>query len=453
MLSQFFNIFIGTLIITIINNFYLLFVTSIFIDQKVSFHKIRGRFVFASFILAGLLSSISFQNIYTGTHQLTTLTTTLMNCLQIIGCYVILNNNFQQLDFFDSLFIQSLTMSWGCASFLEYLTISLVYKNIQNLPDIFMILTPIIITLVTNIILSLIIFIFRKSYVMLAIKHLFSYRSFIIIFSGLILISDSLTYYFFSYQNNNREFNYFILSIIYLILLIIFSLWAFAKDRNTQLKHTEFMLTQQQRHLLEMENIQQKLRSIQHDYKNMLASIYLHASEGNTKEIQDFLSQNLFQLDYQIEEKIKQQNQLLHVNNMEIKGLLITKLIEAESKNLSIHLEIINTIDSFYIQTNDLVRILGVFIDNAIEATMLASSDSIYLSMLEDEDRLSILIKNPTAEKINISDLKQNGFSTKGKNRGIGLANVQSILSEYPNVLNKTSIKNNEFTQLLTIQK
>ena len=52
---------------------------------------------------------------------------------------------------------------------------------------------------------------------------------------------------------------------------------------------------------------------------------------------------------------------------------------------------------------------------------------------------------------IPIATLKEEGVSTKGKNRGIGLFHVKEIVSNYQNVLWDMEVKHNYFIQTLTI--
>ena len=44
------------------------------------------------------------------------------------------------------------------------------------------------------------------------------------------------------------------------------------------------------------------------------------------------------------------------------------------------------------------------------------------------------------------------GFSTKGENRGLGLSNVQNIISHYPNVSLRTISHDHSFRQELEIK-
>ncbi|MFR3684827.1 MAG: sensor histidine kinase, partial [Enterococcus sp.] len=154
-------------------------------------------------------------------------------------------------------------------------------------------------------------------------------------------------------------------------------------------------------------------------------------------------------------EKLKQQNQLLLIENMEIKGLLISKLAEAESKGILIQLEISDIFKDLPMEASDLLRVMGIFLDNAIEAVAGLSQpmQKISIVIMQDDTTFVIRIKNPNGHKVLLHELLKPNFSTKGKNHGLGLANVRNILARYPHVLNEINIQNDQFIQTLTIKK
>ncbi len=53
-------------------------------------------------------------------------------------------------------------------------------------------------------------------------------------------------------------------------------------------------------------------------------------------------------------------------------------------------------------------------------------------------------------ESVEISSIYDYGISSKGVGRGIGLANVKTIVNKYPNVSLSTNSYNHQFIQELT---
>nr|WP_161841804.1 hypothetical protein [Enterococcus sp. JM4C] len=62
-----------------------------------------------------------------------------------------------------------------------------------------------------------------------------------------------------------------------------------------------------------------------------------------------------------------------------------------------------------------------------------------------------MLVKNSLVEKPLLQKIWEEGYSTKGTNRGLGLSSYQNILNRYEFVLKQTSIQNDEFIQAFSI--
>lgn len=45
------------------------------------------------------------------------------------------------------------------------------------------------------------------------------------------------------------------------------------------------------------------------------------------------------------------------------------------------------------------------------------------------------------------------GFSTKGRNRGIGLNNVKEILDKYENIILETEMEDSKFRQIIRFKR
>lgn len=107
-------------------------------------------------------------------------------------------------------------------------------------------------------------------------------------------------------------------------------------------------------------------------------------------------------------------------------------------------------------EIDNLVRCLGILIDNASEAiegfgeSQLEGKINVVLS--QDEQNLTILVKNPVKELPTLAKIWQAGFSSKVENRGLGLYSYQQIINKYPNVWKQTICEEDVFTQILTIE-
>lgn len=82
----------------------------------------------------------------------------------------------------------------------------------------------------------------------------------------------------------------------------------------------------------------------------------------------------------------------------------------------------------------DLVRVLGILLDNAYEEAGLTDRKKISVGIIENNEKVIIFIENSCRESIPDTEMMtEYGFSSKGDGRGIGLANFKEILRSYPN--------------------
>lgn len=245
-----------------------------------------------------------------------------------------------------------------------------------------------------------------------------------------------------------------LINLLFLFISISFitlsGLYQTSKEQNNMQKT---FIQQQQSYLDSLEEIQQDIRSLHHDYKNILSGLYIHADEGNTEAITKYMQETMQLFDGNLNEKIKHASQLSNIHILEMKGLILSKTAEMAQKNIVFTLEVTQPIDQIEMDIHDVIRCLGILLDNAIEAIQHYEDDkkTITLALNQEADSLLLLVKNPLEEKIDIHNIWHAGFSTKGKNRGLGLHNYKAITDSYSNIIRHTVCDKNEFLQILEI--
>ena len=190
------------------------------------------------------------------------------------------------------------------------------------------------------------------------------------------------------------------------------------------------------------------LRSFKHDYVNILLSLSGYIEDGDLDRLKDFFESKIFPTKNLITGGDYKLNQLSNIGVLEIKSLLSAKMIYAHESGIDVTIDIPDKVESFLIDTVDLARILGIFLDNAIEATLETEQPQIGLNIIQNKTGVSIIISNRFRDNgLMLHKLKQKGFSTKIGHQGIGLWNAQKIISSYDNVLLETTMKCDYFTQ------
>ena len=197
-----------------------------------------------------------------------------------------------------------------------------------------------------------------------------------------------------------------------------------------------------------LEAMYNSLRSFKHDYVNILLSLSGYIEDGDLDRLKDFFESKIFPTKNLITGEDYKLNQLSNISVLEIKSLLSAKMIYAHESGIDITIDIPDKVESFLIDTVDLARILGNFLDNAIEATLETEQPQIGLNIIQNKTGVSIIISNRFRDNgLMLHKLKQKGFSTKIGHQGIGLGNAQKIISSYDNVLLETTMKCDYFTQ------
>ncbi|MGL5244298.1 MAG: sensor histidine kinase, partial [Sarcina sp.] len=143
---------------------------------------------------------------------------------------------------------------------------------------------------------------------------------------------------------------------------------------------------------------------------------------------------------------------LKNIHIIELKGILSAKVIKAKNSGIKVILDIADPICNISMNILDICKIIGILLDNSIDAAIKCSSPYIKIAIINKKNSvLFVIINNHNETLPSIDKLFTEGFSTKGSNRGLGLSNLKETLNKYNNVLLDTSLEKNCFLQKLEI--
>lgn len=221
---------------------------------------------------------------------------------------------------------------------------------------------------------------------------------------------------------------------------------SYLEQIQTEVKQKALQDLQDYTHNLEV--MYNSLRSFKHDYVNILLSLSGYIENCEMDELKNYFENEIFPTRRLIDQGDYKLNQLGNIGVLEIKSLLSAKMIYAHESGIDVTIDIPDKVDSFLIDTVDLARILGIFLDNAIEATLETEQPQIGLHIIRNKDGVSITISNHfQGNNEMLYKIKQKGFSTKTGHQGIGLSNARKIISSYDNVLLETTMRRGCFMQ------
>lgn len=143
-----------------------------------------------------------------------------------------------------------------------------------------------------------------------------------------------------------------------------------------------------------------------------------------------------------------------YINNPGIYNLLTSKYHEATEKGIDVNIYFLLDLNDLHMKIYEFARILGILLDNAIEAAEKSKEKLINISFRKDErnNRNLILIENSYANKdVDTEEIFNKGFTEKENHTGIGLWEVRKILSKNNNINLFTSKTDDLFKQQLEI--
>ena len=245
------------------------------------------------------------------------------------------------------------------------------------------------------------------------------------------------------------------------IMVTIFSGSALAGfyfyTRYVNTKHErqqkEAELRSLQYYVTELEQQQTAIRKFKHDYQNILASMEAYMQDDDVTGLRQYFSTNIKPVSETITKSNLTFQGLDKIKVREIKSIIATKIVLAQSvdADIDIKFEANEDIEHIPLDSVALVRMLGIILDNAIEALTELGGGKLFISVHRWSGGITFTVQNTCGDMPPEYQVLKPGYSTKGKNRGLGLSNLLEIVDANPNVILETKIENGSFTQQLLI--
>lgn len=268
-----------------------------------------------------------------------------------------------------------------------------------------------------------------------------------------IWISSMVIYYLTTYVFNIDAVSY-IIAMVVVVSQLFFSLFVYSINKKIrQDKLSLQQINDLKIYTQQLESSQRSLRKFKHDYQNMLLSLKLSAKKSHDKELIDKLAEYSSKT---LEDKVLWQfNDVDNVKDELLKSLFISKLNRIFQNNIQYSFECRIVIENLSNKYNsfDIVRILGIVYDNAIEESLEFGDETKIDTMIYQENgELEIEIRNRYRDTdLTIQDMKKSGFTTKKNHDGLGLANIEELSQSYNDIFINYQIKDGWFTFLMVM--
>lgn len=237
---------------------------------------------------------------------------------------------------------------------------------------------------------------------------------------------------------------FLLLFFLFLIYLIVYNKYRVVKE----VKKTE--------ELLDMMTIYEK--RIDED------RIIRHEMLNNLLALKSFKDKNSEEFDKTLDDFIMTcSNKSVGVKNIYklppgLKGIVYYKMNIASDKKINYNINISKQVNiklekENYKEYVSLCKILGIIIDNAIEASEKTKDKLLIIDAYNEKDGIVIEVTNSCKKKdMDISSLYKKGYSSKGNNRGFGLHIARMLLKNSKHLKMEQECVNNLFITKIIIK-
>ncbi|AWK52487.1 histidine kinase [Clostridium beijerinckii] len=252
---------------------------------------------------------------------------------------------------------------------------------------------------------------------------------------------------------NDLNINYGI-KLISFVCINFFVLMFYIINNKLDIKNIkdELELSEKEKKIKELtlyietiEELVEKYREFKHDYKNIVLGIGI-----------DNLSENNL-LDKLNREMVGDKSydaflNLKDINYIPLKSILSYYIMLSIKKDVKVSLITIGEIKECNISEVEFSRVMGIILENALEETLKNDNKKLEIYVEAIDNNLNITVANTfKKEELNMDKIYNKGYSTKGKNRGLGLYIIKSIIDKNSNMTLDTFINEGMFTQDLYI--
>lgn len=273
----------------------------------------------------------------------------------------------------------------------------------------------------------------KKSKLLLVINFVFA------------LITMATQFYLIVFYNSKLPSFIILLSMLSLIAYFVISIYSLV--RTTQFETASMNLEQSKMYNKTLVNLNDSIRGFKHDFQNIMQTIGGYVQSKDMKGLTTYYSEIFEDCN-----KINNLNLLSPdvVNNPAIYSLLTNKYYKADSLNIKINFEIFLDLNSINMKIYEFTRVIGILLDNAIEAANTCDKKEVNLIIRKDgkSPRQLVIIENTYSNKdVNTDKIFEKGYSSKTDNEkphGLGLYEVRQILKRNTN-LNLFTTKNEEY--------
>lgn len=206
--------------------------------------------------------------------------------------------------------------------------------------------------------------------------------------------------------------------------------------------------------LNDYERMLKEKRKLLHNKENDLISIR-GLIKGKNKQALDYIDEALNE---NYTDDIDVLNKVKYIPLGGLQGLIYKKVLKMQSAKANVILNVDKNIKKINIIENDINKnktvctVVGILLDNAFEAAICSKQKIINIQVYREKNNFTIVIENSYSGSGDMSKIDEQGYSTKGTDRGFGLDFVKEAVNKNKWLLNERKITGDIFTQIIKIK-
>ena len=254
-----------------------------------------------------------------------------------------------------------------------------------------------------------------------------------------------------------NSFGSILSSVVFVGLLLTFfamNSYKVQVEKDIALKQKKFEQKHLQTYTDEIVGLYNEIRGFRHDYAGMLVSMQMAIDSGDLQEIDRIYKEVLVKANQKLRSDKYTYFDLNNIADSALRSLIAQSIVYARNNDVEFTLEVKDVITRLSIDLLDLVRIMSILLNNAVEGAADSYLKQMEVAVIKMDFETVIVIQNSCKITMTPSeDLFALGFSTKGRNRGLGLNNVKEILDKYDNIILETEMEDNTFRQIIRFKR
>ena len=285
-----------------------------------------------------------------------------------------------------------------------------------------------------------------------SLKAMMNYKDVLNLFISILgLVISNIQLIEMAKVSNENMVKIIVYDVVICAVIVFINIYSFATRRAaSKIEEDNKCLEEKNKNLLEVTD---NMRCFKHDFNNIIQAIDGYIYLDDMKSLQVYFKSLLEECNHI---KVVDSINCQVVENPAICGVLLNKYRIAEERNIEMNIELMASFKELNERSYVVSRMLGILLDNAIEATSDCEEKIINFRVIKDikKNKLVVTVENTYGNKdVDTCKIFEKNYSTKKDkgNTGLGLWKIQEILRKDSSLELFTSKDDTMFKQELEI--